>query len=639
MTIKLLLPICFLFFPIIIFSKPEINNYLDYLLKESDNKKIYNKKMWHIFLHYKKTLTGFESEADGKSFFFAKNGKSNPKDELKATLTAFFDENITETENYQHPQCQFKARYEWLKKELNFDNNFLKEIQCVRFEKWKKSINAVGITLIFTAAYLNNPASMFGHTFLRLDKKIGNTEIPLLSYIVNYSAEPTTFNPIIYSLYGLTGQFKGTFSTIPYYLKIKEYSSIEHRDIWEYKLNFTQEQIDRIVSHIWELGSTYFDYFYLKENCSYHILSLLETGDENFDFRKYFTSVTIPPDTIKIIELFKTNFITKKTYRPSLKKEIDKIYSILSKDERIVVKNIVEKENLDLITEIETERKAFIIDSSLKLYRYKTGYKLTEEQEKKLGEFENKLQTYRSKLKEKSIEIKIENGIPPEQSHGTSAIFSGFLFSNDKVFQQIIIRPSLHDMLSNSAGYEENSQIEMGLTKYKFSFYNGKPDYFFESFDFVKILAFSPIYGFTNKLSWKLNAGVYKIKENTKKTDGDIYYSLKGGPGISFSSNIFSRELYYSFVEIDLGIINPADNVYKVSLIPSFGMFFEFTKNWRFLIELGYIKNYFYDKLPENDYKLTSGTSIELTKSLELRFLYEKYKKYNEFIITFGFNY
>ena len=40
---------------------------------------------WSRLLHYVPTLTGVESEADGEGFFFAPNGKQDPRAELAAT--------------------------------------------------------------------------------------------------------------------------------------------------------------------------------------------------------------------------------------------------------------------------------------------------------------------------------------------------------------------------------------------------------------------------------------------------------------------------------------------------------------------------------------------------------------------------
>src|SRR5215831_3748120 len=48
------------------------------------------------------------------------------------------------------------------------------------------------------------------------------------------------YSGIAYPIQGIFGFYKGYFSTIPYYFKFNEYPDTENRDIWEYRLNFTE---------------------------------------------------------------------------------------------------------------------------------------------------------------------------------------------------------------------------------------------------------------------------------------------------------------------------------------------------------------------------------------------------------------
>ena len=49
---------------------------------------------------------------------------------------------------------------------------------------------------------------------------------------------------------------------LPYYEKIKEYSNLENRDIWEYSLEFTPDEVERMLLHLWELKDIYTDYYF-----------------------------------------------------------------------------------------------------------------------------------------------------------------------------------------------------------------------------------------------------------------------------------------------------------------------------------------------------------------------------------------
>lgn len=74
------------------------------------------------------------------------------------------------------------------------------------------------------------------------------------------------------------GGYPGLFALVPYQEKLSEYRSLENRDLWEYRLNLTQAETERMVEHVWELKQIKFDYFFFDENCSYRLLELLQVA-------------------------------------------------------------------------------------------------------------------------------------------------------------------------------------------------------------------------------------------------------------------------------------------------------------------------------------------------------------------------
>lgn len=67
---------------------------------------------------------------------------------------------------------------------------------------------------------MGNPSSMFGHTLLRLDPK-DQQQLNLVSYAVNYAATVAGNDNWSYAWKGLTGQYPGEYSLMPYYRKVK----------------------------------------------------------------------------------------------------------------------------------------------------------------------------------------------------------------------------------------------------------------------------------------------------------------------------------------------------------------------------------------------------------------------------------
>lgn len=106
--------------------------YLTELIASALSQNLHERAEWRTLLHYQPRLRLLapRSLADSADFFFAPDGATNSRDELVATLTAFFSDAIEETDQRQHPQCRFIARYHWLKTALNFDPARLPRQPC-----------------------------------------------------------------------------------------------------------------------------------------------------------------------------------------------------------------------------------------------------------------------------------------------------------------------------------------------------------------------------------------------------------------------------------------------------------------------------------------------------------------------------
>ena len=107
--------------------------YLQDLIKQAAKNNLHELRYWRLLLHYRKDLLGgYTSEVDDPGFFLAANGKTDPEEELKATLTFFFSDTLV-GRSQQPAQCAFVARYHWLKKKLQFDETQLPPHPCERF--------------------------------------------------------------------------------------------------------------------------------------------------------------------------------------------------------------------------------------------------------------------------------------------------------------------------------------------------------------------------------------------------------------------------------------------------------------------------------------------------------------------------
>jgi len=291
-----------------------------------------NETEWLAINHYVKTTdSSWLSGITNKDYFISSSGHFSPYSELNATISAINNSNKKISKEIY---CRFPARVSFLKKHLLItDINY----KCPEYDLWIKSHTTDSINIIYPSSYLNNPSSTFGHTFLRFDNKDKPTP---LSFTVDYAAhvpEKPSFTSFISN--GLSGGYQGYYSYHPYYVKTWQYSDKENRKIWEYQLTLTQEEIDRLLNHLWELRNHSIKYYFVRENCSYQILSLIKSARPSLQFESVFQYSTFPIDTIRYLS--NNKLISDHRYRPTRRENIAGKYRELSESQKLVANKIL----------------------------------------------------------------------------------------------------------------------------------------------------------------------------------------------------------------------------------------------------------------------------------------------------------
>lgn len=286
----------------------DIQNYL----KIAEQKQLHQDITWQRLMYADQSQ---KSEVAYDGYFYAKDGKNNLKNELEADVKALF---INSAEN-QSIRCKFPARSRWLIQQLNIDIEKLPIVKCPEFDQWINQIKPHKATLIYATDFMGNPSSMFGHTLLRLDPK-DQKQLNLVSYAVNYAATVSGEDNWSYAWKGLTGQYPGEYSLMPYYRKVKEYGDFESRDLWEYELNLTPEETRFLVEHIWEMQHVSFPYYFVSDNCAYRLLGLIDLVRPNLDLKKQFNYAAIPIETLKAVD--QQDLVKEVVYRPALETQL-----------------------------------------------------------------------------------------------------------------------------------------------------------------------------------------------------------------------------------------------------------------------------------------------------------------------------
>ncbi|MGE0050169.1 MAG: DUF4105 domain-containing protein [Arcobacter sp.] len=557
--------------------------------------KLYENPYWAKLLHYRNG----ESEIDSTNFFISKNGKYDLKEELLETIHSL--ENGT-----NNVLCRFPLRVKWLKQ--NLPDLKIAEYSCEELDKFITSIDAKSITMVFPTAHINSPASMYGHTFIRISS---DEKTPLISNAVNYAAATTDTNGLIFAYKGLFGEYEGRYSILPYYEKIKEYNNLEQRDIWEYDLDLNQEEIDRLVLHTYELKDSYSDYFFFKENCSYNVLWLLEVARPSLDLVSQFDFKTVPLDSIKVLQ--KYDLIKNTNFRYSSMRKMKFILNEKIQNKEYLKDFVYKNEALN--DSLSTEDKISYLDFKISYLQYQRAnneYEKDEYLKKYL-----KLLKQRSSYKQAST-YDIKTPFDPLYSHD-SARFSFFYNSNDSF--ELSAKPVYNDIYDISDGYLQGAYIDffdLNIKKEKNE--NARLD----RFTLLKIKSLAPQDLFFKPISWGIDVGYEQFKQRSD------YLKVKPEVGVTFGEN---KDFIYLMLGSNLYYKN-SEQLYSI------GSTIGAVTNRFDNIKLGI--NYSYDKynkdLENNLFEVFSTYKLDRNLALNIRYINDDLNE-KEDILKVGVSY
>ena len=586
--------------------------YLDHLLALAAQKQLHQDPYWHTLLHYKKGWISSRSLVDDPNFFLAADGKYDPQAELAATLQAFFQD---EAPDRKHAVCRFAARFAWLKDQLDIDPAQLPVPGCRQFEDLYQQLKPVSVTLIFPAAHMNGPASMYGHTLLVIENA---SKSKPLAHAVNYAAFTTeTFGPL-YAVKGLFGFYDGYFSMLPYYAKLQEYNDVGSRDIWEYPLNLDAEEIRRLLLHLYELDYIKTDYYFFDENCSYKLLFLLDAARPGLDLTDQFDLWVIPVDTIRAIQ--DSGLATGEVIRrPSLATKIKHVASLLPEDYRqkalAIARGEIEPDRI-MGEPIPRDNKLQIIDLASEYLQYlNSNDKIEPEAYRKRF---LKTLNVRSRLaagEEDHYDIPVPER--PETGHLSSRLSIGGGVRDGDAFTEFEIRPVLQGLLDNDKGFLKGAQIILGGTSVRY--FPGSEELKLWNMDLIDIVSISPRDEFFPNISWKINTGFYR--RPLEKDRDRLLYRVNPGGGVAFKNDAFG--LWFLFLETDINLGPDLENNAAAGAGGSAGVIFDIADFWKVLFSardiyygLGDTTNHFKFSLMQN-WTLSTNTSLAGDMSVE----------------------
>ena len=571
-------------------------------------------KAWLRLLHYRKNLYGqWRSQLDGSEFFFAPDGHMDPLAELKASLQMIDNTSVRIGPLKQPPRCAFPERFRFLIEKLNLRP--ASSVKCDLLEKFIAQFHEPqSVSVVFSSAYQNNPASMFGHTLLKFNSNRG---IGLLDTGINFAAAVADDeNPFAFAWFGLTGGYRGLWSAQPFYVKVDEYVNVDSRDLWEYQLSLTAEETSRLIHHLWELEATsYFKYYFFDENCSYQILAALEAIRTDWTLNDS-GPYLIPGESIKRITRT-PGAVQKVVFRPSQYKKLRRDYDSLNAEEKKIFFNIINKK----IPQEQVQSRSILntVLSYMEYLRYedKSAYQ-------KIADIKTPLLSHRASLGPLSpLELAslkpLDEDTRPDFGHDSYSLSlsQGYMTGvNQKPsgFTTMKWKSAYHDLLNKDLGYARYAHIDFPWIQALYS--HDTSQLFLDQVHIVSITSLPPLSLLSPRFSWKFMSGIYTPREYGCR---DCKHAFTGG-GIGGTVELYSnKNLMYL-----LAVVRAQSSLHKLNDSIAgpgieYGVLLNLWANHKFHLRSTHYWNNHHSGFSRQMSEFTLEQSLALSSNWELR--------------------
>lgn len=568
---------------------------------------------WRMLLHFPRFKSGSDvSSIDSGDFFLSSEGRTNPLAELKATLKSV-DQDLKLGPLKQHPLCVFQARTYFLK--TNYGIEFPKK-DCADWNGFLTRFNGPkSVHVIFSSAYSSNPASMFGHLFLRIGSSSANE---LLDQGINYAAQvPEDEHPLAFFYFGVFGGYHGRWSTQPYYEKLNEYVKAESRDLWDYELNLTKDEVIFLLGHLWELETTSFtDYYFFDENCAYQIMKVIEAIKPDWRLTGH-KIYAIPGEMIK--NLFnRPDIIRQVKVRPSLSRKVHARFNSLTASEKQKALGFIHGQNeIDQVSGVQSF-------DFLNLYfdyrrqKAKGDIKPTEQ-----AKWNQVLQKRASLGAFQLPVLNIEPETRPDLGHDaySASIFGGVesRYSNSKAkfdhgFFSIKLESAYHDLFNQDLGFKSFSEIQFPWIELRKK--DSDSDIRIEELGALRIVALTPVTEIDFNYSWKFNLALESVKsEGCLDCRRGVWSSSVG-----LAKNIFSEfSIAYALVGFQAEFAKDIPQEYRLMPSLEIGMIGSPFEKYKLGLMGFYTREIKAQRLYEDSKKISLNQAYSLSRNQEVR--------------------
>ncbi len=483
-------------------------------------------------------------------FFLSSEGNVSPFSELQATLIAFKKKD-------HKALCKYRGRYAWLQQQNALPAGNTADITCPDFERFlnahgssstlKKNTSLLrqqtshSVSLIFASGYLGNPASYYGHLLIKLNNTHDLTsETSLQEIAVNYGAKiPEEDGIATYILKGLTGVYPSRFTPKEFYYHLHLYADTELRDLWEYRLQLTQDDYELLVGHLWEMLNATHGYYFANRNCAYRVAELIQLITDKRLVERSAPWVA-PQSVIQNLSLATRNaqpLLQTINYYPSRQSLLYQKYNQLTPQEKAEVKrkttsfterNFQKKLDHSSTANFEPASKKRILDTLQEYYRVIYA----SEDVTARPEYQQTMRE-RFTLPLGKPNFLLDTPERPDMAHKPSYINTGLAIKEGHAQAKLNIRPAYYDELDSSPGHVKASALSM----LEATLHASEDSITLKDLTLIHILQANSrstgLPGDENN-AWLIHAGATTVNNDC---DDCLEYLVYGGKGYSWSTD------------------------------------------------------------------------------------------------------
>jgi hypothetical protein len=376
---------------------------------------------------------------------------------------------------------------------------------------------------------------------------------------------------------------------------VKSYGDIENRDIWEFGLDLSREEIDQLLRHVWEMRSAWFDYYFLDENCSYELLSLVEVARPTLRLTSRFHGWTIPSETVRV--LAEAGLIKGVRFRPARSTVLKERMRRMESGEQELARRLslgeipVDSEALRSLTAVQ---QAQVVELALDYTAYR--------QSRRFGGAESgagkasDLLLLRSRL---DVPDQTPATAPPKvwpgDGHRPARARIGYGVEHRQQFVEVAGSPAYHDFLDPEGGYTKGGRVD--LLRAAVRYYPEAAKLKLEQLDIIDIMSLSSWNRLLHPVSWKIALGV----DRKWRSATDSLLLGRFNTGVGLSHDLSPDTTAYAFAEGTVEVSDRFDYFLAQGVGPRLGILHDFSDRWR--TGMSFSEQFFFLHELRNDYQ------------------------------------